>query len=400
MDTHSLGLYLRDARNARDLTLDDAVSALRIRRGILESFEQGDFNLDASPVQVKGFLRNYASFLGLDEELVISYYEAATSPQRGRRRRRRERPPVPNLPVDSPVGGSRPVSDPSRPATRETLGERRELRRHRRSRLLNTLIGTFLVMVSLLIIGIVAVQFLQGDDELLPQSIVGQPSATVTPTIAPTFTLSAQMASLPEFQQDFDGRGVALTVETQQRTWMRVVVDGAEHLARIVRPGEVLNFRASQEVLVHASNADGLIVFYNGQIQGSYGGRGQEVEVQYLADEINIIKANLPTATPEPTLTPSLTPVETEVLVTDTPQPTWTEAAQPTPSLLPNTGSNGDAAGDTQITEAPEVTTEPVEQQLTATETSLPTETATPEPTAILPPRTTPDNPTPTKTAG
>jgi cytoskeletal protein RodZ len=72
MDAHSLGRYLRESRESRELTLDDAVDTLKIRRIVLESFEQGDFNVvDASPVQVRGFLRNYARYLSLDEDLVI-----------------------------------------------------------------------------------------------------------------------------------------------------------------------------------------------------------------------------------------------------------------------------------------------------------------------------------------
>src|SRR6185503_6553437 len=78
MDAQALGRYLRETREAKELTLEDAERALRIRQRILESFELGEFHIsDASTVQIRGFIRNYARFLGLDEDSVVAYYEDA-----------------------------------------------------------------------------------------------------------------------------------------------------------------------------------------------------------------------------------------------------------------------------------------------------------------------------------
>ena len=78
MDAQALGRYLRQTRETQELTLDDAEYVLKIRRGILESFELGEFTIpNASSVQIRGFIRNYARYLGLDEEKVIAYYDEA-----------------------------------------------------------------------------------------------------------------------------------------------------------------------------------------------------------------------------------------------------------------------------------------------------------------------------------
>ena len=56
MDAEALGRFLRENREARELTLDDAEQALRIRRRVLEAFEQGDFEVTgASQIQIRGF---------------------------------------------------------------------------------------------------------------------------------------------------------------------------------------------------------------------------------------------------------------------------------------------------------------------------------------------------------
>ena len=405
MDTHSLGLYLQNARQERGLSLDDVVHAIKVRRRILESFEQGDFNPNISPVHVRGFLRTYAAFLGLDEDLILQYYESATEPKKGRRKRKQRPPTRPTrqepIPIDSGAVRDKTFNDtsptsPTNPYRPDSIAERQSKRRRRRSRLLNFLLGILLVVISLTVILVGMMQFLQGSDsdDLIPDDVVSQLSETPVPTIAPTFTLSANTVNLPEFQQDFDGRGVALTIQNEQRTWIRIVVDGIEQFATVVAPGEVLNFRATREIIMQAANAGGLVVFYNGQLQGSYGERGQEVEVQYLHDAINILVGNLPSPTPFPTNTSAPTD-ENIPTVTHTVIPSNTPLPSPTP--LPGTG-NSDT--DSATNDEPSNTPESGDSQLGgASSTPVPTATdvATLEPTAVLPPRNTPSNPTPTK---
>src|SRR5687768_16672884 len=80
MDLLAFGQFLREAREQRELSLEDAVKTLKIQRRILEAFEEGDFSQGGSPVQVRGMLRNYARFLRLEEDVVLQHYETALIP--------------------------------------------------------------------------------------------------------------------------------------------------------------------------------------------------------------------------------------------------------------------------------------------------------------------------------
>ena len=80
MDLLAFGQFLREAREQREISLDEAVKTLKIQRRILESFEEGDFSQGGSPVQVRGMLRNYARFLRLEEDIVLQHYETALIP--------------------------------------------------------------------------------------------------------------------------------------------------------------------------------------------------------------------------------------------------------------------------------------------------------------------------------
>lgn len=70
----SLGDTLREARQHRGLSLGEVESATRIRKKYLEALETGDFEALPAPVYVKGFLRTYARYLGLDPLPLLALY--------------------------------------------------------------------------------------------------------------------------------------------------------------------------------------------------------------------------------------------------------------------------------------------------------------------------------------
>ncbi|OQY16481.1 MAG: hypothetical protein B6I32_03315 [Desulfobacterium sp. 4572_20] len=70
----SLGIFLKKAREERHIELDEVVEATRIRRHNLEAIENEEWSKLPSQVFIKGFLKSYAEFLGLDKETVIHYY--------------------------------------------------------------------------------------------------------------------------------------------------------------------------------------------------------------------------------------------------------------------------------------------------------------------------------------
>lgn len=70
----SIGAVLRSAREARGDSLSDVAHALKLSRGQIEALEMERFDLLPGPVFVRGFLRNYARYLGLDPEAVTAAF--------------------------------------------------------------------------------------------------------------------------------------------------------------------------------------------------------------------------------------------------------------------------------------------------------------------------------------
>ena len=71
-----IGNSLREARYRQQLELSEIEQATKIRARYLQALEEEQF--DALPAQayVKGFLRNYAEYLGLDGQLYVDEYNS------------------------------------------------------------------------------------------------------------------------------------------------------------------------------------------------------------------------------------------------------------------------------------------------------------------------------------
>jgi cytoskeleton protein RodZ len=71
-----IGTSLREARNRQQLDLSEVEQATKIRSRYLQALEEESF--DALPAQtyVKGFLRTYADYLGLDGQLYVDEYNS------------------------------------------------------------------------------------------------------------------------------------------------------------------------------------------------------------------------------------------------------------------------------------------------------------------------------------
>lgn len=292
----NIGRALLEARERLGLTLEEVERATRIRVHHLRALEAGDLEALPSPVQARGFLRNYAEFLGLDADaLLLQYAEALQT--------RRTRPRAAQLP--------RSVTGPA--ATRPLVRRPRWL-----SADLFVASGISLVVLIVLGWGIGRVMAAVGERTRLAVATVASATPTVPPTLTPALleagdlpTLPAPAvanptATLPAFP--IGGVGVNLRLVVESSAWLRVAVDGQEVFRGRVAPGEVLDYRADRQIEVITGNGAGLHAFYNGQDQGVLGALG-EVVVRLWTLEGVITPT--PTQTRTPTVTPRLTPTAT-----------------------------------------------------------------------------------------
>jgi cytoskeletal protein RodZ len=72
----SIGERLEEARKRRGISIREASEATKIRGDFLLSFENNQPDIGLPEVYVRGFLRNYANFLKIDAEKIVTDFNA------------------------------------------------------------------------------------------------------------------------------------------------------------------------------------------------------------------------------------------------------------------------------------------------------------------------------------
>ncbi len=299
-----IGNRLRQQREQLGLSIEDVERHTHLRVHYLKALEEGDFVALPSPVQGRGMLSNYATFLGIDPEpLMLRFAEglqlelqtkkAAQAPTQPKRRTTR--------PLSQPPSLLRKIF------TSEFL----------LAAFIVTALGIFAVW------GAARIFAMREDSEPSPTApsiadillAPSTPTQTYTP-VPPTATIPviAQIEGqtdvlVEEIPEGGEG-GVRVYVTIRQRTWVRVIVDGEIELEGRVLPGNAYQFAGDEYVEILTGNAAGLQIFYNQRDFGPLGLYGEVVRVIYTVDGIQTptpTVSQTPTRTPRPSSTPLAT---------------------------------------------------------------------------------------------
>ncbi len=313
-----LGTILGETRQGRGLTLDQVAQATRIRIRYLEALEEGRYDALPTPVHVRGFLRNYAQYLDLDPEPLISRYNAS-------------RRMVQDIPLAQQV---RPELDKAAPPLPETLEDELEaepvfFRPAGVSLQAPAWFSTDLAVGAIVLLVLAVFVVWAGRRFVVPAitaaratatpvaEVTKQPGSavlTAVPSPTPTITAVTQEPTIPPIYSS-----IQLEVAVLERSWLHIVVDGETVQEGLARAGELFAWDGEELVKLRTGNAAGVKVTLNGQELDPLGGRGQAVErIWGLSGEVPPTPSPTPTApAASPVLTPTLTLAPTE-----TPTPT------------------------------------------------------------------------------
>ena len=67
---------LRQAREAKNLTVEQVVEITKIRTDHLRALEEGNFDVFSAPVYIRGFVRTYSTLLKLDVPQIMAALDA------------------------------------------------------------------------------------------------------------------------------------------------------------------------------------------------------------------------------------------------------------------------------------------------------------------------------------
>jgi cytoskeletal protein RodZ len=250
----AFGDSFRTTRESQGLTLSEAAERTHIRSVYLEAIEAEDWQAIGPPVYVRGFLRCYARFLGLDAEAAVSGY-VATAP------------------------GATAISPLAQPSVRPepVIGERGSAKR---GPSIGAVASVLVAFALVLFVGFEYVDYQRG--RTAPAGPVAVPSArsTARPVRAehdmplPAATLAAERA--PKGEAHASGFAVHL----RDSSWLRIVVDGKLEMEGVYKKGTQRTF-AGRTATVRVGNAGGVDISVDGKDLGPMGGLGDVAERSY-----------------------------------------------------------------------------------------------------------------------
>ncbi len=74
----TVGQMLKEAREEKKFTLEDIEKGTKIRLKFLTAIESDEFSIMPSQSYVKGFIKNYSEFVGLNSKIVLAFFRRQT----------------------------------------------------------------------------------------------------------------------------------------------------------------------------------------------------------------------------------------------------------------------------------------------------------------------------------
>lgn len=254
---NTLGTLLREARETKGCSLQDAQEATKIQVKYLRALEEEDFTvLPEEPVFVKGFLRSYAQFLGVDPKEATIQYDLLTKPEE----------PVIEAEKEEPVFQKASKKDTS-------LAEKPSIK-------INWLFiaGAFFAIF----LGSWAYNHL-----MTPASQAEKPLQQITvETEQPAAEVEKPLAAVkPATEKKEMTAPVSLETEILNDCWVQVTIDGKVILSEVL-PAQTKNtWQGKESVSLRVGNAGGIQVRYNGEDLGVLGKQGEVLTKTFAKEE-------------------------------------------------------------------------------------------------------------------
>lgn len=257
-----LGRRLREARQAKEATLQDAEAATHIRARFLESLEAGDFAaFGGGDVQVRGFLCIYARYLGLCPEDVIRRY---ISEVQG----------MDHIPPEATVNERQsPADDPPDDLT--------SIRFRPRDIPMGSSLPRWMSVRTVVIVGVVLTTLLgvlalatyltnrpQGRQSLSLPMGLASPQASPDMT-ALTTSVTATMRLPASASPENTGDEVTLVLEATEQVQVRVRQGSEIVYQEMMTPGQIETWTGNEVIVVETGNGPALTVTVNGAEVGS-----------------------------------------------------------------------------------------------------------------------------------
>jgi cytoskeletal protein RodZ len=298
-----LGQILHEARENKGLTLEEAFQETRINAKYLEALEKGEYQTLPTPVHIRGFLRNYARFLGLDPQPLLDRYAQSNGRQPNPATIQKYEDIGYDIPL--PLREEQPFFDPVN--VEVNVGSRRDPE----SVVRIIIIAALIIAVALVVNRFLPMIFNNEDGtEAITENIAGIVDDVLNNSDLSSVESAANVDGAEDLNEPTGEPGEAITstsrtneaavilptpsptrpvlpstleqinlkLEVTERAWIESTIDDEVVFTGIARPGDVFEWTAEDEAKLLTGNAIGIFVTINDIPIGRLGDRGQNVE--------------------------------------------------------------------------------------------------------------------------
>lgn len=237
----SFGEFLKREREYRHITLDEISNATKIRKYYLDAIERDEYNLLPGESYLKGFVRSYAKYIGIDPDDAILRLESYLKQYETKK---------------TPVPAKQPL-------------------------MMKTGRIYFIVAIAGLIIILALVGIIKKNKKIETINEVKKTEIVQTkkqPPIAQTeeSTLTPEKEKKEQLQ---------IKVRAKEKTWVMVKRDNEKPFDVILWEGDVANWFAEERISLRIGNAQGVEITFNGIPLKNLGAKGEVVGI-ILPDDL------------------------------------------------------------------------------------------------------------------
>jgi len=305
----NLGNYLKQARNRKNLSIDEVAGRTRISPRFIRAIEEDRFDLLPNMVSAKGFVKGYAQFLELDTEAVLDSFSGEVE-------------------VEDP-GQAREEKDEAPPYIQEERPDRLPFPKR-------TVLSVGVLILFLLILTIFLPKKGVEENETSPPEttpleevispelppMLGPPVSEMgdqgeeppevedvseeeerpLPEVKEEIPFTASVPDLstdqvldqkpdetaketPDLIVDQPASPSVLLVEAVSSSWVQVTLDGDEIQEAMLQPSDTVRWRAKDSFFLTLGNAGGVRVYLDGKDLGSMGPIGKVVRKNIIIAE-------------------------------------------------------------------------------------------------------------------
>lgn len=232
---------LRQTREAKGISLEDAQNKTKIHIGMLRALERGETPRNVNPIYLKGFLKIYAGFLGLDPKLIIDGFNL-------------------NLPVED-----RQIKVKEEPRKKELNFSLQQPRFRAVARFIIPLVGL------LVVIFLVSFLFHKRPKSVMVKSSLAASSSK-------TENISLEKSS-----------GIKLGIHAKESVYIHIKSDGKTVFKGILRRGLSDTWKAKEKMEVSLGDAAAAELEVNGKRLPPFGRRGETIKnIRISQDSISV----------------------------------------------------------------------------------------------------------------